>query len=586
MENADRLLAETVAFNRTRLLCRLRSKHSTSRKGKTKKCFADSLHATVERLYDQRELPGETRQQLRRVSQDLQEVSDTLEDLETNEAKSGEADNLLRAILVLVDQLDSFCNLKEAMDTIPADDPSFPETRREYLAETVSKLARYIKLGPLLLRFARKYSIFRNIVAQPVLIRPQQRTLYLNHHKTSDAGILHRCEFKMANSKQFASKIRARFGGDLKMARSLVSKKSGQEGRVHAEIQLVTFFEQGPQTGPTPRVICASKNACYLCNLFLSLHGKFYTPRTHGKIYHQWILPNLSTSGMPKQSRYRLEDVYRQLQVRIEDAIKSSLVRRKLEHRFDNESRIFSIRSPSATEASIPEKDGVMENNEHDKDSTNEPRRDSAFAMPSPLPDGFSSDPPVEAGIAEAPDSDGIVEEDIMPVEPLDNSPSHQEDQNVRRASMDSMSAMTPVPSRSPPQDSTLQNIGTLEKPVLLVPGEPVCVTMLSDCCSVRLHTRRIHLELTYDMAFSICSSQSLELPIGQPEKGLRVTVTWLEDDEVSKWTNLAQAMDLGSNSGFSEVSKFELKSEGLLIRNGKDLVHLRTNGLDNDSEP
>jgi hypothetical protein len=64
--------------------------------------------------------------------------------------------------------------------------------------------------------------------------------------------------------------------------------------KVHAEIQILFFYEQRPYQ-PPPRAICASKSACYLCNLFLETHGKFVAPRTYGKIYDRWTLPPQSS---------------------------------------------------------------------------------------------------------------------------------------------------------------------------------------------------------------------------------------------------------------------------------------------------
>lgn len=59
--------------------------------------------------------------------------------------------------------------------------------------------------------------------------------------------------------------------------------------KVRAEIQLLFFYEVHPSRRQL-RFICSSKSACYLCNLFFSLHGGFYVPRTHGRLYAQWTL--------------------------------------------------------------------------------------------------------------------------------------------------------------------------------------------------------------------------------------------------------------------------------------------------------
>jgi hypothetical protein len=38
-------------------------------------------------------------------------------------------------------------------------------------------------------------------------------------------------------------------------------------------------------------VICSSKRACYLCQLFIQLHGQYFIPSTHGKLYDTWKWP-------------------------------------------------------------------------------------------------------------------------------------------------------------------------------------------------------------------------------------------------------------------------------------------------------
>ena len=61
--------------------------------------------------------------------------------------------------------------------------------------------------------------------------------------------------------------------------------------KVHAEIKLLLYYES--HNGfRAPRVICSSKKACYLCDLFIkNHHGKYFMPRTHGKLYDKWTLP-------------------------------------------------------------------------------------------------------------------------------------------------------------------------------------------------------------------------------------------------------------------------------------------------------
>jgi hypothetical protein len=61
--------------------------------------------------------------------------------------------------------------------------------------------------------------------------------------------------------------------------------------KVHAEIKLLFYYELNPDH-PRPRIICSSKSACYLCNLFFRFHEGFSIPRTHGRLYEKWVFPD------------------------------------------------------------------------------------------------------------------------------------------------------------------------------------------------------------------------------------------------------------------------------------------------------
>ncbi|TGJ84407.1 hypothetical protein E0Z10_g4374 [Xylaria hypoxylon] len=71
-------------------------------------------------------------------------------------------------------------------------------------------------------------------------------------------------------------------------------KDNLKNSKVHAEIQLVYYCQTMLQgKALLPRVICSSKSACWLCNTFILFHGKFHMPRSHGRLYPGWRLPDL-----------------------------------------------------------------------------------------------------------------------------------------------------------------------------------------------------------------------------------------------------------------------------------------------------
>ena len=84
---------------------------------------------------------------------------------------------------------------------------------------------------------------------------------------------------------------------------------------VHAEIQLAVHYDLMSQQQETvfltPRAIGISKSLCYLCYQFLRAHKRFFPSRTHGRLYDQWTVPDLTEFDDEIVERYRgiLKDV-------------------------------------------------------------------------------------------------------------------------------------------------------------------------------------------------------------------------------------------------------------------------------------
>ncbi len=105
--------------------------------------------------------------------------------------------------------------------------------------------------------------------------------------------------------------------------------------KIHAEIQLLFFYEQNPNI-PHPRIICLSKSACYLCDLFIKTHNKFYIPRTHGRLYDKWILPEWPINESPANEH--TISVIERFNAILEAKILHTLNHRQLPCRHPNES--------------------------------------------------------------------------------------------------------------------------------------------------------------------------------------------------------------------------------------------------------
>ena len=87
---------------------------------------------------------------------------------------------------------------------------------------------------------------------------------------------------------------------------------------VHPEVQLIVHYDlqhsdrmgnadttQEYSLHKHPRVIGSSKYYCYLCYLFIRAHGRFVPANTHGRLYDQWTIPDLTEYPIETLKRYR-----------------------------------------------------------------------------------------------------------------------------------------------------------------------------------------------------------------------------------------------------------------------------------------
>lgn len=84
---------------------------------------------------------------------------------------------------------------------------------------------------------------------------------------------------------------------------------------VHAEVQIVTFHRL-EWTRPLPRVIGTTKAACYLCNLFLSLHPQYTILATHSTIFDAWSIPDVLPYSV--EDRRELRAILQSMQAALE----------------------------------------------------------------------------------------------------------------------------------------------------------------------------------------------------------------------------------------------------------------------------
>lgn len=123
------------------------------------------------------------------------------------------------------------------------------------------------------------------------------------------------------------------------------SQRPPPENRfVHAEIQLLAYYETSGAEA-SPRIIGASKEACFLCDAFIQAHGRFSISKAHRAIMNQWTVP--------ESQDYSPEGLER-MQMAITDVNNDVLTETRITHEWRRWAAQSSINLNSFAEKSPP----------------------------------------------------------------------------------------------------------------------------------------------------------------------------------------------------------------------------------------
>jgi len=314
-------------------LSRLRSKHA-ARTNKTagKPALADLLSRSIN---DPSIRSGKSaKANLKRIRSQSDRLSETFAKFEAiynSHAAPNVSSDTLGDLLCQAFDFDTNY-LQTALHTSSTIDP----TVKVFLPVAIKKLGRYYSITNDLVDAARssRYTIFRHILVE-ALEEPA-----INTTSITDGLLGFEAVFKRNIGSPHRQRDWQRHSRSLKAACTRFQSRISNcatPWKIHAEIQLLFFYEQN-QDIPHPRIICSSKSACYLCDLFIKSHGKFYTPRTHGRLYDKWILPEWAPDQPSASSRVlsAIERFNKMLEARIVQ----SLHDRQLAHPHPNESSL------------------------------------------------------------------------------------------------------------------------------------------------------------------------------------------------------------------------------------------------------
>lgn len=241
-------------------------------------------------------------------------------------------------------QLSKIENLSGLLDNIP--NTSMDPSSRKNLLNIIRKVARYWQAARFLYRSARKFPLVRHMAV--VLATLPDRAFSRHEHQQIRpplSGVLSR--LKMQQKSHLDANTIAQYlklhQNDLNSRFATQTRTTLEEAKIHAEIQIIYHCELDRSERP-PRVICSSKDACYLCNSFIKIYGKIHTPRSHGRLYPGWRLPFLAEhDGLQQRLNIALQKVLHESLTNIAKRKKRIL------HPDPNESTLLTLISSAST---------------------------------------------------------------------------------------------------------------------------------------------------------------------------------------------------------------------------------------------
>ena len=267
-----------------RILSRLRSRHAKSHKSFGKRAIIAQLNEVIshESIKARQGITKKKLKALREMARSLENLFVKLECISDPPANTSILQQILQEIVKGSYEFTIAANLGTVIESFSGN-PSL----KKHLPEAIGKLGRYYVASVELVCAARDKTcgIFQRI---------QVESFYVPRPSNIEAPI----------------------------------------GKVHAEIQLLFFYELHPNR-PRPRFICSSKSACYLCNLFFHLHNGFSIPHTHGKLYEKWLLPDWL--DLPVQRQRELGVILTGLKGTVDQKYQEAL-RSRLRYNHPNES--------------------------------------------------------------------------------------------------------------------------------------------------------------------------------------------------------------------------------------------------------
>ncbi|KAK3335739.1 hypothetical protein B0T19DRAFT_16997 [Cercophora scortea] len=341
-----RILDAVISMCQNRIFSRLGSQRpDASYRRKNKPLFATCVQKVLDAVCAYHDTTKESKSGAVLFAKQASRLLGLLNRLETCKAKA--LKRHLENIIIEAHQLAKSVDISSVLSGITYKELD-PGTIGRFIHQ-IGKLGRYMECSRHLARTAKKLRLFSNASVDIVSLDAH---CFARHHRINSLG-LSECLSQCQAGKPRPITI----GGICSKLQTSKTESSDtftwttrrvlEESRIHAEVQIVAHYEINPVANP-PRVICSNKDACYLCDLLIRLHGKFHTPSTHGVLYPSWRIPNIASFG----------DVLARLHTALESQIQATIQKLMASTKrpvttFPNESTTFPLSNSLSTLASL-----------------------------------------------------------------------------------------------------------------------------------------------------------------------------------------------------------------------------------------
>ncbi|KAF2759569.1 hypothetical protein EJ05DRAFT_302521 [Pseudovirgaria hyperparasitica] len=218
--------------------------------------------------------------------------------------------------------------------------------RHPDLEKKLRKLSQYVSTSQHIARIIRRHS---NWKFAEVLNGPYANKI--GGAQPEGTGLLTRSlsSKKTKEREQFEVALGTSLNKKCAAVQAIVYEGCNLECKVHAEVQIIYHYLQNPQVTVLPRVIASNKKACYLCDLFSKTHGVYYIPKTHGRLYPKWRLPETDELILTKQTKKISRGIVSNFSKAVEEVIKQKCQLRMARIPQPSESSAFRSGSNTAS---------------------------------------------------------------------------------------------------------------------------------------------------------------------------------------------------------------------------------------------